>query len=253
MQKQQQDEALRILCRQLEESESLLKKLDKNTEKNEIKVDTQKLQKNEKAVANLEQKLKVMQDVSGVRTSMKEFEAETHITVEFNCTEADGQKYSLKVCVDNNMGNFKSVELSPPGENVGDIFLSAESMSDFTSLVTETRARIANTWTLKKQLRQLKKSSQYIHTVDTKACLNRLALNLPGDIEAELWLSLDYPAFNERSPHIKKVSFARKQQLSQPALASLHDTMKSWEKEQSYWELCDWIKKMTEIIRQNQA
>jgi len=253
IQKQQQDEALRILCRQLEESEVLLKTLEKKTEKNETKVDTQKLEKNEKAVASLEQKLKVMEDASGVRTSMKEFGAETHITVEFNCVEADGQKYTLNVCADNNSGSFKSVELSPPGENVEDILLSAESMSDFTSLVTETRARIANTWTLKKQLRQLKKSSQYIHTVDTKACLNRLALNLPGDIEAELWLSLDYPAFNERSPQIKRVSIAREQQLSQSALNSLHDTMKSWEKEQSDWVLCDWIKKMAEIIRGNQA
>lgn len=178
----------------------------------------------------------------GVKIRIADDVAEAKIFVQFECEEADAKVFCLEVAFDKTTEAIRSAELTPSGENVAgadvmspnilskfpaiDILMEVQSVKEISFLFEEIWARISNCWALKNQLRQLTKSFQYIHSVDTKEEMHRLAMNLPGRMECELWLSLDFPLTHAKSVQIRKVSCDKNKQISAKELEDLVLSMK---------------------------
>eukprot|EP00954_Amorphochlora_amoebiformis_P009250 720172-Amorphochlora_amoeboformis.AAC.3 len=134
--------------------------------------------------------------------------------------------FTVLVQIDKQRDTIIKADVTPGGEAVTDILVSAAYTTDVPFLVEEIWNRVTNCETFKKQVKELKGSYSFAHSMDTEANLHRLRVVLPGGLDCELQTSLDYPMRHAKHVRLVSASLDKKEVLNEEEIMGARENMK---------------------------
>lgn len=250
METQKVDDSLRSFKQQLDMAHTLLEEYKGSIPKDDItppaseeKDVGMRREQNSKLKATLAN----MEKMIGTKVSVQETKGGSEIQVTFVNGADSKQACCLSFLLNSDFQSFKSITLQPEGSPVADILASATSMKKFGFVVREIQNRVKNFSSFKKQTAIIKRKYQFIHSTDMGAQQHKLAMNLSGGVECELWVGLDYPMRHARHVKIAKID-DKNRKMSNNVLSEMESKMETWTKQTKGWTLSQWVEKLDETL-----